>query len=101
MRVDRLALVLGFLLLAHAAYLQIQHRSYLKIVEEEYVGPTLQVIVECALGTVVCIGAAVMLGGDWQPIRLDPTEKKMSELPALDFHTFNHRGKFFPRHLLH
>ncbi|KAK7267718.1 hypothetical protein RIF29_20396 [Crotalaria pallida] len=88
---------LGVLILFHAAYSTIQYRALLKITEEEFSGPPLNVVLELAIGLVICMWAALTLPGKFLSIHPNSEENRIVSLPAnLDFMIFNHRGKVFP-----
>ncbi|XP_059646850.1 membrane magnesium transporter [Cornus florida] len=88
--------VLGVLVLLHAAYSTIQYRSLLKITEEEFSGPTMNVVLELTSGLVLCMWAALTVPGKFRSILPDSDENRMVSLPAnLEFMIFNHRGKAF------
>ncbi|KAL1566006.1 membrane magnesium transporter [Salvia divinorum] len=89
--------VVGFLILAHAAYSTIQYRSLLKITEEEFTGPPITVVVELIAGLFFCLWAALTVPGKFLSILPQSDENRVVALPSnLDFMIFNHRGKVFP-----
>ncbi|XP_018820572.1 membrane magnesium transporter [Juglans regia] len=92
--------VFGVLILAHAAYSTIQYRGLLKITEEEFSGPPMNVVAELLLGLVFCMWAGLTVPGKFLSILPDSEENRIVSLPAnLDFMSFNHRGKVFPKEL--
>ncbi|CAN0881177.1 Membrane magnesium transporter [Linum grandiflorum] len=88
--------VIGVVILGHAAYSTSQYRGLLKIVEEEFSGPTMDVVLEVVLGLLLCMWAALAVPGKFISVHPHSDENRVVSLPEkADFMIFNHRGRIF------
>ncbi|CAN1805295.1 Membrane magnesium transporter [Linum perenne] len=88
--------VIGLVILGHAAYSTSQYRGLLKIVEEEFSGPTMDVVLEVIVGLLLCMWASLTVPGKFLSVHPHSDENRVVSLPDnTDFMIFNHRGRVF------
>ncbi|CAN1143120.1 Membrane magnesium transporter [Linum perenne] len=68
--------VIGLLILGHAAYSTSQYRGLLKIVEEEFSGPTMDVVLEVIVGLLLCMWASLTVPGKFLSVHPHSDENR-------------------------
>lgn len=93
---DKFFVVVGLMMLAHAAYSAAQHRGYLRLTEQEFTTLPLDILIQCLAALIFTCYGIVRVVGEFKEIKASAElEKKTWETlcnrPA--FYTFNHRGR--------
>jgi len=94
----KLALIVGFIFIFHAAYSAAQHRSYLRITQQEFTRLPIDIITQGIASLFLVMYGVLHVAGTFSEIRATVgLEKKTWEdqrnIPS--FYTFNHRGRMF------
>ncbi|KAJ3363469.1 Membrane magnesium transporter 1 [Allomyces javanicus] len=96
--IGRAVLILGLLVLCHAAYSAFEHVSYLKTIDRVDDGLTLDIILEALLAMVVSTVGILLVADPLQDISLE-NELKQKTRHAFEsrpsFRSFGHRGPHF------
>ena len=96
--VDKICIISGLLILAHAAYSAAQHRGYLRLTEQEFTTLPLDILIQSLAALIITCYGIVHVVGDFREIKASAElEKKTWETLGNrpSFYTFNHRGKAF------
>ncbi|XP_070539420.1 ER membrane protein complex subunit 5-like [Ptychodera flava] len=88
--------VIGLLLLAHAAYSATQHRTYLRLTEQEFTSLPADIFLQCLVSLLLTTYGVVNVAGNFREIKasadLDNRSfETVSNRPS--YHMFMHRGR--------
>ena len=93
---DKLFVLGGLLVLAHAAYSAAQHRGYLRLTEQEFTTLPLDILLQSLAALILTCYGIVRVVGDFKEIKASAElERKTWETLCnrSSFYTFDHRGK--------